>query len=87
MIGFVTSDKMNKTVIVEIKRTYQHPLYKKTVYSQNRVMAHDELGCHIGDQVLVVESQPISARKRWVVQKILRHSTGAERPLETEDAV
>jgi small subunit ribosomal protein S17 len=84
IVGFVKSDKMEKTVVVEVTRTYQHPLYKKTVHSLNRVMAHDELGCQVGDQVLVVESRPISARKHWVVQKILRRSTGAEASLETE---
>jgi small subunit ribosomal protein S17 len=83
LTGFVTSDKMDKTVVVEVKRTFQHSVYKKTVHSLNRVMAHDELGCQVGDQVLVVESQPISARKHWVVQQILRRATGAETPLET----
>ena len=84
MIGFVTSNKMQKTVVVEVQRTYQHRLYKKTVHSRSRVMAHDELGCQIGDQVMIIESQPISARKRWVVQEILRRSTGAEGPVEAE---
>jgi small subunit ribosomal protein S17 len=84
MIGFVTSDKMTQTVVVEVQRTYQHRLYKKTVHSRSRVMAHDELGCKIGDQVLIIESQPISAHKRWVVQEILRRSTGAEGPVESE---
>ena len=70
--GVVTSNKMEKTVVVEISRTYLHRLYKKVVSSRRRVMAHDELGCQIGDQVRIVESQPISRRKRWVVEEILR---------------
>ncbi len=74
--GFVTSNAMQKTVVVEISRTYRHPLYKKVVNSRKRVMAHDELGCQVGDQVQIVESRPISKNKTWVVEQILRHSVG-----------
>jgi small subunit ribosomal protein S17 len=75
--GVVTSNKMQKTVVVEISRTYRHPLYKKVVNSRKRVMAHDELGCEIGDQVVIVESRPISRHKHWVVEKIIRHDVVA----------
>lgn len=78
LTGFVTSNKMEKTVAVEISRTYLHRLYKKIVHSRKRLMAHDELDCKMGDQVQIVESQPISKRKRWVVEKILRRSVGEE---------
>ena len=74
--GFVTSNSMQKTVVVEISRTYRHPLYKKVVNSRKRVMAHDELGCQIGDQVQIVESRPISKNVCWVVEQIIRHSVG-----------
>jgi small subunit ribosomal protein S17 len=77
MIGVVTSNKMQKSVVVEISRTFRHPLYKKVVYSRKRVMAHDELGCQIGDRVRIVESRPISLHKHWVVQEILRRELGA----------
>ena len=80
LIGVVTSDKMQKTVIVEMTRTYRHRLYKKVVHSHRRVMAHDELGCQLGDHVRIVESQPISRRKRWVVQEILRRDVAAGEP-------
>ncbi len=73
MTGVVTSNKMTKTVVVEITRTYQHPLYHKVVHSSKRVKAHDEMGCQIGDRVQVVESRPISRDKRWVVEAILKH--------------
>jgi small subunit ribosomal protein S17 len=73
MTGVVTSDKMEKTVVVEVTRTFRHRLYKKVVHSRERFMAHDELGCKIGDQVRIVESQPISRHKRWVVEAILSH--------------
>jgi small subunit ribosomal protein S17 len=75
--GFVTSNKMEKTVVVEISRTYRHLLYKKTVHSRSHLMAHDELGCQIGDEVVLVESMPVSRNKRWVVEKIVRHDVAA----------
>jgi len=78
MTGHVTSNQMQKTVVVEVSRTYRHPLYKKVVHSRKRVMAHDELGCEVGDEVRLVESQPISRRKHWVVVEILRREIGAE---------
>ena len=72
MAGFVTSNKMMKTVVVEITRTYRHPLYRKVVHSSKRVKAHDELECNIGDEVRIVESRPISKQKRWVVEEIIK---------------
>jgi len=70
--GVVTSNKMTKTVVVEISRTFRHPLYRKVVHLSKRVMAHDGLGCQIGDQVKIVESRPLSKDKRWVVESILK---------------
>ncbi|MCK4898712.1 MAG: 30S ribosomal protein S17 [Anaerolineales bacterium] len=90
LTGVVTSNKMQKTVVVEISRTYQHRLYKKVVSSSKRVMAHDELGCQIGDRVRIVESRPLSRNKRWVVQEILRSDISAGEPgldeLDQEEA-
>jgi len=76
--GVVTSNKMTKTVVVEITRTYRHPLYKKVVQTSKRVKAHDELDCQVGDQVQIVESQPISRDKHWIVETILKHETRTE---------
>lgn len=73
--GVVTSNKMTKTVVVEITRKYRHPLYKKVVYSSKRVKAHDEIGCQIGDQVQIVESAPLSREKRWVVESVIKQET------------
>ena len=70
--GVVTSNKMMKTVVVEIPRTYRHPVYKKVVHSSHKVKAHDELGCNEGDEVRIVESRPLSRDKRWVVEAILK---------------
>jgi small subunit ribosomal protein S17 len=72
LTGVVTSNKMTKTVVVEIGRTFRHPLYRKVVHLSKRVKAHDELGCQIGDQVQIVESRPMSREKRWVVESILK---------------
>ena len=75
MTGVVTSNKMTKTVVVEITRTYRHPLYRKVVHTSKRFMAHDELGCQVGDQVQIVESRPLSRSKHWVVESILKKET------------
>ena len=72
MNGVVTSNKMTKTVVVEVSRTFRHPLYKKVVHSSKRFMAHDELGCQIGDQVQIVETRPISRTKRWMVETVIK---------------
>jgi small subunit ribosomal protein S17 len=70
--GVVTSNKMTKTVVVEIGRTFRHPLYHKVVHLSKRVKAHDELDCQIGDLIQIVESRPISRDKRWVVESIVK---------------
>lgn len=72
--GVVTSNKMDKTVTVELTRRFRHPLYKKVIDRHKSVKAHDELGCEIGDEVKIVESAPISKTKRWVVEEITRRS-------------
>ncbi len=68
----VTSDKMDKSITVAIERTYQHPVYKKVVRRTKRVLAHDESNqCQVGDVVRIVESKPLSRRKRWRLQRIV----------------
>lgn len=71
LIGKVTSNKMTKSVVVQVESSYRHPLYGKVVHRARRFMAHDEHNCQMGDQVQIVESQPISKRKRWVVEAVL----------------
>jgi small subunit ribosomal protein S17 len=75
MTGVVTSNKMTKTVVVEITRKYRHPLYQKVVYSSARVKAHDEIGCQIGDEVQIVETRPLSRDKRWAVEAVVKRET------------
>lgn len=74
-VGIVTSDKMQKTIVVEITTRKLHPLYKKYVKRSKRVKAHDENNeAHIGDTVRVIESKPISRDKRWRLVEIVERA-------------
>ena len=75
LTGVVKSNKMMKTVVVEVKRTYRHPLYGKVVHTNMRVKAHDLLECQEGDEVQIVESRPLSREKRWVVETIVKRES------------
>jgi small subunit ribosomal protein S17 len=72
LIGKVTSTKMQKTVTVEVENSYRHPLYGKVVHRSKRYLAHDEHACKMGDTVRIVESKPISKRKRWAVESVVQ---------------
>lgn len=72
LIGVVTSNKMQKTVVVEITRSFRHPLYRKVVHLSKRVKAHDEIGCQVGDEVQIVETRPLSREKRWAVETVVK---------------
>lgn len=69
--GLVVSNRMAKTVVVQVERRTQHPLYGKVVIRSNKFKAHDEQGCDIGDQVEIMETRPLSKEKRWRVTRIL----------------
>lgn len=71
-VGVVSSDKMTKTVVVRVDRLIKHPIYRKYVKRRKNFMAHDELGAGIGDKVRIVETRPLSARKRWRVVEIIQ---------------
>ena len=71
-LGVVISNKMDKTVVVEVERLVMHPLYQKYLRQRSRFMAHDEKNaCAIGDRVTIRETRPLSKRKRWVVRTIV----------------
>ena len=77
-VGVVVGNKMKKTVVVLVERQVRHPLYKKTVKRRKKFLAHDEYEkCQIGDLVKIVETKPISKKKRWMVQEILGLSSSA----------
>ena len=71
-IGIVQSDKMTKTVTVRIERQVKHPIYRKYIKRRKNFMAHDEQGAAVGDKVRIVETRPLSAKKRWRVVEIIQ---------------
>lgn len=71
-IGFVVSNKMDKTVTVTIERRKQHPMYKRVIKRSKKYKAHDENNeCNEGDKVRIIETRPLSKTKRWRVVEIL----------------
>ena len=76
MTGIVTSDKMDKTVVVSVETSVRHKTYQKTMKRTYKLKAHDEKNeCHIGDKVKVMETRPLSKQKRWRVVEILEKMT------------
>ncbi len=72
LVGRVSSDKMNKTIVVEVRRRIREPRYKKYVERRARYKAHDENNeCKKGDTVEIIESRPLSKDKRWVVTRVI----------------
>ena len=75
-VGIVTSTKMQKTIVVEVRRRVEHPVYKRIVTKRSRFMAHDEhRKAHEGDMVRIVESRPLSKNKRWSLKEVIRAAT------------
>lgn len=74
-IGRVVSDKGDKTIIVAVERTFRHPLYERVIRRTSKLVAHDEHNaCKVGDQVLVMETRPLSRTKRWRLVQILEQA-------------
>ncbi len=86
LVGQVVSDKMDKTVVVSVRQTRQHPLYGKVIRVSKRYKAHDENNtCRVGDQVRIVESRPISRDKHWMVEEIVQRAVQVDTsPLQAE---
>jgi small subunit ribosomal protein S17 len=78
LTGRVIRAKMQNTVTVRVDRTYRHPLYQKVLRANKRFLVHDELGAQPGDQVRIVESKPMSKRKRWVVEEVIKKAEVAK---------
>lgn len=71
-IGYVVSDKMDKTVVVAVETLKRHPLYKKTYKRVVKYKAHDEDNkCRVGDKVRIIETRPLSRQKRWCIAEII----------------
>ncbi len=80
--GVVRTNRMTKTVVVELERTILHARYKKYLRRRIKVKAHDENNrCQVGDRVVIVECRPLSRQKRWRVSRILNRPAGAETPV------
>ena len=77
MVGTVVSDKMDKTVVVMVKRLTKHPVYNRVMRKVSKFKAHDVGNeAHIGDRVKIVESRPVSRTKRWRLLEILKKAEG-----------
>jgi small subunit ribosomal protein S17 len=73
--GIIVSNKMDKTVVVQVERLVKHPLYKKFIRRRNKFKAHDkDNACRIGDRVEISESRPLSKTKRWRVVRIIERA-------------
>jgi small subunit ribosomal protein S17 len=74
-IGKVVSNKMEKSIVVEVQRRIKHPIYGKFVKKSNKFMAHDDKNdCNIGDTVRIMETRPLSKRKRWRIVEIIERA-------------
>jgi small subunit ribosomal protein S17 len=75
-VGLVVSDKMNKTRVVVVERTFRHPRYERVVKRSSHFKAHDERNeAHVGDRVLIEETRPLSRDKRWRIKEILQRAS------------
>ena len=85
-VGRVVSDKMDKTIVVSIERLQRHPLYKRVIRLTTKFKAHDELNeARVGDTVLIEESRPLSATKRWRLVEIVSRAADGAGELLTEE--
>lgn len=84
-VGRVVSDKMDKTIVVSIERLARHRLYKRVVRLTTKFKAHDETNsAHVGDTVLIEESRPLSATKRWRLVEVVQRAGEQGAPAEAE---
>ena len=74
-VGVVVSDKMDKTIVVEVTRRFKHPMYQKYVKRSKKYHAHDETNdCRMGDRVVIEETRPLSKQKRWRVTSVIERA-------------
>ena len=84
-VGWVVSDKMDKTIVVEVQRLVRHPKYRKVMKRSTKLYAHDNKNqCQIGDKVKVMETRPLSKLKRWRLVEILEKGSGLEVEIKEE---
>lgn len=84
-VGVVTSNKMDKTVVVKVERIVRHPLYKRSFKKTSTFLAHDEGNqCEVGDRVRIIESRPLSRRKRWRVVNVVTKTPSLAAPADNQ---
>ena len=87
LIGYVTSNKMKKTIVVEVTRQKSHPMYGRVISRSSKFYAHDENNtAHVGDVVKIEETRPLSRLKRWRLAEVLRKAALAPQPSEAPEA-
>ncbi len=80
LVGKVVSDKMDKTIVVQVERRVRHPRYKKVITKYNKFYAHDEKSeAGVGDRVRIVETRPLSKLKRWALVQVVEKSRQVEK--------
>ena len=87
LTGVVVSAKMQKTVIVQVNRSHRHPVYGKVMRKSKNYIVHDEIGSQPGDKVMIVESRPLSKRKRWVIERVLQKVADVEVQAEAQEII
>ncbi len=86
LVGYVVSNKMQKTIVVEVTRQKSHPLYGRVIKRSRKFYAHDEQGqAQIGDVVRITETRPLSKLKRWQLQEVMRRAKLAPQHQETPE--
>ena len=84
-VGVVTSNKMDKTVVVKVERLVRHPLYMRSFKKTSTFLAHDEGNqCEVGDRVRIIESRPLSRRKRWRVVNVVTKGPTVAAPADNQ---
>ncbi len=87
LTGTVSSTAPDKTIVITVHTRKTHPIYKKQYTSTSRYMAHDENNeCHVGDKVVIVETRPLSARKRYKLEKIVEKAAISKEDLDVIDS-
>ena len=88
IIGTVSSDKADKTIVVTVRTRKTHPIYRKTYQTSTKFMAHDEKNeAKVGDKVSIIESRPLSARKRFVLEKVIERAAIEHKEAEESEEV
>ena len=88
LVGVVVSDRMTKTVVVRVTRLVRHPVYQRVIRRSKKFKVHDpDSQAHVGDEVRIEETRPLSKEKRWRLLEVLRRGVGEDIPLAEMEGV